>query len=133
MNKNSILILSALLASCATTSPYNLELAEKNTAVVKDTVFDPIFSIKPKSSTLKKINGKETSYTSFSNEIPAGEHEFFVNCQYFETSTLAYGNDQSIKVTLEKGHTYKLVPYLAFDKKEQRTTCVSILEDQTKI
>ena len=132
--RNSVFVvcLSLMLSACATTEPYNKDYETRNVALIKDTIFDPIFSIKTKSATVKKIDGKETKYTSTSNEVTAGEHELFTACTYYETSTLFYDNEHPLKVNVEKGHTYKLIPILIADNNTRKITCISKLQDLTK-
>jgi len=136
MKYNNIiyLFLSVLLFNgCASTVSFNKGYESRNIALVKDTVFNPIFSIKSKSATVTKIDDKETNYTSTSNEIISGIHILQTKCTYYETSSLVYANKHPLNVNLVKGHTYKLVPVLVANDFKKKITCISKLIDITKI
>jgi len=134
-HKNIFFVLASIvmLSGCASTEAFNKDYEMKNVALVKDTVFDPLFSIKSKSATVTKIDDKEISYSSFSNEISAGKHNLLTKCTYYETSSLVFMNEHPLNVNLIKGHTYKLVSILVADDKKKKVTCMSKLNDITKI
>ena len=120
-----------LLSACATTAvKFNPEYANKGVAVIEDTVFDPIFAINPENATVTSIDGKETSWTSTSNEIASGKHVLNTKCSITKAGTLVFYGKNEIKATLKAGHTYKLIPVL---KKPPVRECKSILKDITKI
>lgn len=58
MKKIVIMTIALFVSGCAANVPINKELESGNIALVKNTIFDPILSIKAKSSTLKAIDGK---------------------------------------------------------------------------
>lgn len=117
------LFLAPVLYGCATTTPLNQELVNKNVALVKDSVFIP--GVSPTSSTLMAIDGKQTKFSSSSNEVPAGNHSLDVKCVYYVASVRQLYGHNIIKATIEAGHTYKLIPIL------KNNNCESIIEDQT--
>lgn len=126
-----ITLIAILSTSCASNKPINKEYEAQNIALVKNTIFDPIFSIKTKSTTLKAINGKPVSDKS-SHEVPAGEHDFTASCVYYETSTFILEGTHTFKVNIIKGHTYKLFPVTATHKVTKKPACVILIEDLTK-
>ena len=131
--KSIILVTLALFISgCATKVALNKDYESRNIALVKNTIFDPILSIKTKSTTLKAIDGKAVK-DKWSHEVPAGEHNFTASCQYYETSTFILTGEHTFKVNLKKGHTYKLTPVPAKHKATGKVTCVILTKDLTEI
>ena len=132
MKRITLTLLALATSACATTEKLNLNFSAQNIAVIKNTTFDPIFSIKTKETTVKKINGKivedESSY-----KLPAGEHTLIVNCHYYETSFLILFGVRTIKVNLTKGHTYKLIPLPARNKSTGKAVCYPQFKDITEI
>ena len=122
----SSLVLSLLLAGCATHTPLNAELSSRGVALVKDSVFVPLVS--PTSATLAAIDGHKTNYLSSSREVPAGVHTFFVVCSYFLSTIQEYHGNSTLEVTLEAGRTYKLIPVVP---NPRSNTCESVLKDET--
>jgi len=127
-----ILLILVLTASCASMQPIDKSLSANNLALVKNTIFDPIFSIKSKSTTLKEIDGKAVNDQT-SHKVSAGKHTFTASCEYYETSTYVLAGTHTFEVTLEKGHTYQLIPVPATHKETNKATCVFALEDLTNI
>jgi len=135
--KGLIVIMSAaLLTGCATSAvQLDQELIQKNQAVIKDSVSIP--GISADSSTLIKIDGKETDYTSFSNTIKAGKHElvFKSSCKgkfftkYYDRFVI---NEKTENLTLLKGHTYKISPKLVEVTETKDFKCLTYFTDITK-
>jgi hypothetical protein len=115
-----------LLSGCATTIPLSQELAAKNVALVKDSVFVP--GVSPNNATLRAIDGQKTKLMSSSNEVAAGSHTLEIVCTYYLSSMHQLHGTNITQVTLEPGHTYKLIPVLPVPKTGR---CESIIKDQT--
>ena len=138
MNIKIIMILSiVLLPGCATTSvPLNQDLFLTNKSLIKDSVSIP--GISNDSSTLIEIDGKETEYTSFSNIIDAGEHDlvFESSCKgliftkYYDSFVVTKKTE---RLTLQKGHTYKIIPILAKDNTIDDFVCLTDFKDLTDL
>ena len=125
-----ILTISAFITSCSSMQPIDQNLSANNLALVKNTVFDPLFSIKSKSTTLKAIDGKAINDET-NHEISAGKHTFTASCEYYETSTYVLTGTHTFEVALEKGHIYQLTPVPATHKKTNKATCVILLKNLT--
>lgn len=121
-----------MLSACATTEKVNKKFEEQNIAIVKNTTFDPIFSLKTKYTTVKKIDGKEVENKS-SYQLPAGKHSLTVSCEYFETSSFVLVGERTFEINLIKGHTYKLIPLPAKKKATGEPVCYPRAKDLTKI
>ena len=132
MKKIILPLLALSLMGCATTEKFNNNFATQNIAVVKNTTYDPIFSIKSKETTVLKINGKTVEDES-SYKLPAGEHTLVVKCNYFETATYVLFGERTIKANLTKGHTYKLIPIPARKKSTGKSVCYPQFKDITEI
>jgi hypothetical protein len=115
-----------LLSGCASTVALNQELAARNVALVKDSVFVP--GVSPDNVTLRAIDGQKTKLMSSSNEITSGNHTLEIVCTYYLSSIHQLYGTNIIQVNLESGHTYKLIPVLPVPKTGR---CESIIKDQT--
>ncbi len=131
----TILLGFTILSGCATSSvQISQKLVEKNEAEIKDSV--AIYGISPDRSTLKMIDGKETSYTSTSNYIKAGKRKlvFESSCQgllFTKSNGRFITNERKGEFNLIKGHTYKISPQLGQDTKTEDFICLTKFEDIT--
>ena len=129
-----ILILSLLtlvISGCASTEKFNKNFAAQNIATVKNTIYDPIFSVKTKSTRVKKIDGAIVEDKS-RYQLSAGKHTLTVSCNYYETASFILFGTHTINVNLIKGHTYKLIPVAAKKKTTGEAICFPQFKDITE-
>jgi len=125
------ILFTLLLSACSSFENIKDKSVEQDIATVSNTTFDPIFSIKTKYTIIEKINGEKVSYKS-SYQLPSGEYTLTVSCNYFETASLVLVGENTIKINLEKGHTYQLVPLPTKNKSSGNLSCYTQAKDVSK-
>ena len=126
-----LILLTSLLSACTSIENINKKMAEPDVAIVNNTTFDPIFSIKTKYTIIEKINGEKVGYKS-SYQLPSGDYALTVSCNYFETASLILVGENTLNINLQKGHTYKLIPLPTKDKSSGASICYTRAKDVTK-